>query len=80
MHRVPLVASLVELATGRIGPIPGPKGADLIATVALGEGVELADDVGVTSHAGDLLRRASSLAAGYASAGLALISCSRRDT
>lgn len=31
---------------------------DLIATVAPGEGVELTDDVGVTSHAGDLLHRA----------------------
>jgi hypothetical protein len=28
----------------------------LIATVASGEGVELTGDVGVTSHAGDLLR------------------------
>jgi hypothetical protein len=31
----------------------------LIATVAPGEGIEIAGDVGVTSHAGDLLRRAS---------------------
>jgi hypothetical protein len=32
---------------------------DLIAAVAPGEGVELTGDVGVTSHAGDLLRRAA---------------------
>jgi hypothetical protein len=32
---------------------------DLIATVPPGEGVELTGDVGVTSHAGDLLRRAA---------------------
>ena len=31
----------------------------LIATVAPDEGIEIAGDVGVTSHAGDLLRRAS---------------------
>jgi len=31
---------------------------DLIATVPAGEGVELTGEVGVTSHAGDLLRRA----------------------
>jgi hypothetical protein len=31
---------------------------ELIATVAEGEGIELTGDVGVTSHAGDLLRRA----------------------
>ena len=32
---------------------------ELIATVPPGEGVELTGDVGVTSHAGDLLRRAA---------------------
>jgi hypothetical protein len=32
---------------------------DLIATVAPGEGIELTGDVGVTSHAGDLLRRSA---------------------
>jgi hypothetical protein len=32
---------------------------DLIATVPPGEGIELTGDVGVTSHAGDLLRRAA---------------------
>ena len=32
---------------------------DLIARVPAGEGVELTGDVGVTSHAGDLLRRAA---------------------
>jgi hypothetical protein len=32
---------------------------DLIATVAPDEGIELTGDVGVTSHAGDLLRRAA---------------------
>jgi hypothetical protein len=31
----------------------------LIATVAPDEGIEITGDVGVTSHAGDLLRRAS---------------------
>jgi hypothetical protein len=31
----------------------------LIATVAPDEGIELTGDVGVTSHAGDLLRRAA---------------------
>jgi hypothetical protein len=31
----------------------------LIATVDQGEGIELTGDVGVTSHAGDLLRRAA---------------------
>jgi hypothetical protein len=31
---------------------------ELVATLAPGEGVELTGDVGVTSHAGDLLRRA----------------------
>ena len=32
---------------------------ELIATVERGEGVEVAGDVGVTSHVGDLLRRAA---------------------
>jgi hypothetical protein len=32
---------------------------DLIAAVAPGEGIELTGDVGVTSHAGDLLRRSA---------------------
>jgi hypothetical protein len=32
---------------------------DLIAALAPGEGIELSGDVGVTSHAGDLLRRAA---------------------
>jgi hypothetical protein len=32
---------------------------ELIATVAPDEGIEVAGDVGVTSHAGDLLRRAA---------------------
>jgi hypothetical protein len=32
---------------------------DLIATVPSGEGVEVTGEVGVTSHAGDLLRRAA---------------------
>jgi hypothetical protein len=32
---------------------------ELIATVPPGEGIELTGDVGVTSHAGDLLRRAA---------------------
>jgi hypothetical protein len=32
---------------------------DLIASVSRDEGIELADDVGVSSHAGDLLRRAA---------------------
>jgi hypothetical protein len=32
---------------------------ELVATLAPGEGVELTGDVGVTSHAGDLLRRAA---------------------
>ncbi|HEX2373697.1 MAG TPA: hypothetical protein VHO93_06920 [Actinomycetota bacterium] len=32
---------------------------ELIATVAPDEGIEVAGDIGVTSHAGDLLRRAS---------------------
>jgi hypothetical protein len=32
---------------------------ELIATAALDEGIEVAGDVGVTSHAGDLLRRAA---------------------
>ena len=32
---------------------------ELIASLGAGEGVEVAGDVGVTSHAGDLLRRAA---------------------
>jgi hypothetical protein len=32
---------------------------DLIARIPPGDGVELTGDVGVTSHAGDLLRRAA---------------------
>jgi hypothetical protein len=32
---------------------------DLIASVAADEGIEIAGDIGVTSHAGDLLRRAA---------------------
>jgi hypothetical protein len=32
---------------------------ELIATAAPDEGIEVAGDVGVTSHAGDLLRRAA---------------------
>jgi hypothetical protein len=32
---------------------------DLIASVAADEGIEVAGDIGVTSHAGDLLRRAA---------------------
>jgi hypothetical protein len=32
---------------------------DLIAAVDPGDGIELTGDVGVTSHAGDLLRRAA---------------------
>jgi hypothetical protein len=32
---------------------------DLIASVAADEGIEIAGDIGVTSHAGDLLRRAT---------------------
>jgi hypothetical protein len=32
---------------------------DLIATVGADEGIEIAGDIGVTSHAGDLLRRAA---------------------
>jgi len=31
----------------------------LIASVGQGEGIEVAGDIGVTSHAGDLLRRAA---------------------
>jgi hypothetical protein len=32
---------------------------ELIASVGQGEGIEVAGDIGVTSHAGDLLRRAA---------------------
>jgi hypothetical protein len=32
---------------------------DLIASVGVDEGIEIAGDIGVTSHAGDLLRRAA---------------------
>jgi predicted methyltransferase MtxX (methanogen marker protein 4) len=35
------------------------KPRELIATVGADEGIEITGDIGVTSHAGDLLRRAA---------------------
>jgi hypothetical protein len=44
----------------RFDPSRGLEGLrELIASVGVGEGIEIAGDVGVTSHAGDLLRRAA---------------------
>ena len=55
----------------RFDPSRGLEGLrELIASVGVGEGIEIAGDVGVTSHAGDLLRRAaipSRLASGLTS-------------
>jgi hypothetical protein len=66
LHRATVTASATTIYPGtparwhRFDPAEGlDRLRDLIARVPAGEGVELTGDVGVTSHAGDLLRRAA---------------------
>jgi hypothetical protein len=49
-----------DRVTGTSEPLLGlEKLRELIASVGRGEGIEVAGDIGVTAHAGDLLRRAA---------------------
>ena len=66
LHRATVTASATTIYPGtparwhRFDPAQDlDRLRDLIARVPAGEGVELTGDVGVTSHAGDLLRRAA---------------------
>jgi hypothetical protein len=66
LHLATVAASATTISPGtparwhRFDPAQGlDRLRDLIARVPAGEGVELTGDVGVTSHAGDLLRRAA---------------------
>ena len=66
LHLATVAASATTISPGtparwhRFDPAEGlERLRDLIASVPAGEGVELTGDVGVTSHAGDLLRRAA---------------------
>jgi hypothetical protein len=66
LHLATVTASATTVSPGtparwhRFDPAQGlDRLRDLIARVPAGEGVELTGDVGVTSHAGDLLRRAA---------------------
>ena len=66
LHQATVAASAATISPGtparwhRFDPAQGlDRLRDLIARVPAGEGVELTGDVGVTSHAGDLLRRAA---------------------
>jgi hypothetical protein len=66
LHLATVAASATTVSPGtparwhRFDPAQGlDRLRDLIARVPAGEGVELTGDVGVTSHAGDLLRRAA---------------------
>jgi hypothetical protein len=66
LHLATVAASATTISPGtparwhRFDPAEGlDRLRDLIAWVPAGEGVELTGDVGVTSHAGDLLRRAA---------------------
>jgi hypothetical protein len=66
LHLATVAASATTIYPGtptrwhRFDPSDGlERLRDLLATVRSGEGVEVAGDVGVTSHVGDLLRRAA---------------------
>ncbi|HWC41427.1 MAG TPA: hypothetical protein VHK02_05520 [Actinomycetota bacterium] len=66
LHLATVAASATTISPGtparwhRFDPAQGlERLRDLIARVPAGDGVELTGDVGVTSHAGDLLRRAA---------------------
>jgi hypothetical protein len=66
LHLATVAASATTIYPGtptrwhRFDPSDGLEGLrDLLATLRSGEGVEVAGDVGVTSHVGDLLRRAA---------------------
>jgi hypothetical protein len=66
LHLATVAASATTISPGtpaRWHPFDPAQGLDrlrdLIARIPAGEGVELTGDVGVTSHAGDLLRRAA---------------------
>jgi hypothetical protein len=66
LHLAEAAASATTIYPGvpsrwhRFDPSRGLEGLrELIASVGVGEGIEIAGDVGVTSHAGDLLRRAA---------------------
>jgi hypothetical protein len=66
LHQATVAASATTISPGtparwhRFDPAQGlDRLRDLIARLPAGEGVELTGEVGVTSHAGDLLRRAA---------------------
>ena len=66
LHLATVAASVTTISPGtparwhRFDPAQGlDRLRDLIARVPAGEGVELTGEVGMTSHAGDLLRRAA---------------------